>query len=166
MPVNSTDIALCHKFIILLKRLNCMRRYRNLISVLLLFSATVLIINNLRPHHHHHHQVCYLTDHCVGKDGDHHHDGTAHDGFDHSHNHPINNECKVNTVFIIPFIQKVNGKLICESQKKELLQYNASAEENNGRSILAVSNHVLLTRKQTGRALKILIRALRAPPVC
>jgi hypothetical protein len=132
---------------------------------ILLLSVVVIITNSLRPHHHHYHQVCYISDHCKGEKGAQHDDGQAHDGFDHSHNHPFNDQCKVNTVYILPYTLKIHGKLICTSQMKEFSQAEILAGGIKAIPNLFVANQTFHNRKQPGLAVKILVRALRAPPL-
>lgn len=141
-----------------------MAKYRDIIFNILLCAAFVMIINNMRPHHHHHQQVCFISYHCDAEAANSHSESHDDDGFDHSHSHPLNDQCKVNSYYIIPTATKVFSKLPSPSQYKKFFQDFPSIHDATIKTRLPESGNKVIACRQTCQAVNILFRAERAPP--
>ncbi len=143
-----------------------MKRSKYIALSILLIAAMVMILNNARPHHHHHYQVCFSTEHCDDEGVCHSDESAEGHGFDHQHNHPINELCKVNGFYIIPDTKSQTVKVPARTAGKSIQLFAVLSTDQVEPDLAGMPLFGYHSKSSTRHAVKSLARALRAPPSC
>ena len=138
-----------------------MEKIRN-ITLCLLLPAISLIANKIIPHHHHTDEVCFATSHCES-DTDQHTDAAEQENPDHDHRHNNFGTCQLEIFFLVSKndAERKNNRAAPETLPGFSPVASGTAD---GPPLIYAAREMVPDDDPPDLAVKILVRAMRAPP--